>query len=130
MSPGAGGGAAARDPSRDGFIALLDMFGFENAQVNQLEQLCMNLASETLQHFYTRHVFRTPQDACAEERIHNDVHAAYQDNAELIQLVSSQVLTLSVLSPIHTVPQSCVSTPRLCSAGFQSVVCGQSVQPA
>ena len=32
----------------DGFIGILDMFGFEDSKPSQLEQLCINLCSETM----------------------------------------------------------------------------------
>ena len=57
-----------------------------------LEQLCMNLCSETLQHFYNTHVFRTAQDACAEEDLQSEIEANYFDNAAIIELISSQVI--------------------------------------
>ncbi|ORC86814.1 myosin heavy chain [Trypanosoma theileri] len=39
------------------WIALLDIFGFEDFQMNSLEQFCINLANEALQRQYTERVF-------------------------------------------------------------------------
>ena len=43
----------------DGFIGVLDMFGFEDSRPSQLEQLCINLCSETMQHFFNIHTLNT-----------------------------------------------------------------------
>jgi dachs protein len=43
----------------DGFIGVLDMFGFEDSRPSQLEQLCINLCSETMQHFFNTHTLKT-----------------------------------------------------------------------
>ena len=56
----------------------------------------MNLCSETLQHFYNTHVFRTAQDACAEEDIQSELDVTYFDNAPIIELISSQVLKIEL----------------------------------
>lgn len=39
-------------------INILDMFGFENFKTNGLEQLAINLCSETLQSYYNSHILR------------------------------------------------------------------------
>ncbi|XP_015753714.1 PREDICTED: unconventional myosin-X-like, partial [Acropora digitifera] len=80
-----------------GLIGVLDMFGFENSQVNQLEQICVNLCSETLQHFYNTHIFKSAGDFIREEDILSDLTADYFDNAPCIELLTCQragVLTL------------------------------------
>lgn len=69
----AGGGARGRAGARsmaalndavrhatDGFVGILDMFGFEDAGPSRLEHLCANLCAETMQHFYNTHVFKVP----------------------------------------------------------------------
>jgi hypothetical protein len=42
-------------------IGLLDIYGFESFQFNDLEQLCINLANEKLQQHFNQHVFKWEQ---------------------------------------------------------------------
>ena len=62
------------------FIGILDMFGFEDAQSNGLEQMCINLCAETLQHFYNTHVFIGTQQACADEGIQPNMEVIFFNN--------------------------------------------------
>ena len=75
----------------DGFIGILDMFGFEDSKPSQLEQLCINLCSETMQHFYNTHIFKSSIESCREEGITYDVTIDYVDNVPCIDLISSLV---------------------------------------
>ena len=77
----------------DGFIGILDMFGFEDSKPSQLEQLCINLSSETMQHFYNTHIFKSSIESCREEGIASDVMIDYIDNVPCIDLMSSLVST-------------------------------------
>ena len=86
------------------------MFGFEDSKVrmtgmcyyyveltsfllqpSQLEQLCINLCSETMQHFYNTHTLKTAIETCRDEGISCGVEVDYADNAHCIDLISSLV---------------------------------------
>ncbi|XP_075226131.1 unconventional myosin-IXb-like dachs [Lycorma delicatula] len=73
----------------DGFIGILDMFGFEEPKPSQLEHLCINLCAETMQHFYNTHIFKSSIESCRDEGIHCEVEVDYVDNVPCIDLISS-----------------------------------------
>uniref|UniRef100_T1IKQ6 Myosin motor domain-containing protein n=1 Tax=Strigamia maritima TaxID=126957 RepID=T1IKQ6_STRMM len=73
----------------DGFIGILDMFGFEDGKPSQLEHLCINLCAETMQHFYNTHIFKSSIESCRDEGIKCDVNVDYVDNVPCIDLISS-----------------------------------------
>lgn len=75
----------------DGFIGILDMFGFEDAKPSRLEQLCLNLCAETMQHFYNTHIFKSSIESCRDEGVHADIEIEYVDNVPCIDLISSLV---------------------------------------
>lgn len=74
----------------DGFISIIDMFGFETAQKNQLEQLCVNLCAETIQHFYNTYIFKSTMQALKDEDIQTEVEVRYLDNEPILELLTSQ----------------------------------------
>lgn len=73
----------------DGFIGILDMFGFEEPRPAQLEHLCINLCAETMQHFYNTHIFKSSVESCRDEGIMCDTEIDYVDNVPCIDLISS-----------------------------------------
>ncbi|XP_064477928.1 myosin-I heavy chain-like [Ornithodoros turicata] len=101
----------------DGFIGILDMFGFEDVRPSQLEQLCINLCAETMQHFYNTHVFKSSLEACREEGVFTDLEVDYADNVPCIDLISS--LRTGLLSMVDVecslrgTPESYVQKVRL-----------------
>lgn len=85
---------AIRYSSMEGFIGILDMFGFEDARPSRLEQLCINLCAETMQHFYNTHIFKSSIESCRDEGIKPDLEIDYVDNVPCIDLISSLVSLL------------------------------------
>mmetsp|Transcript_4923 Transcript_4923/g.12751 ORF Transcript_4923/g.12751 Transcript_4923/m.12751 type:complete len:985 (-) Transcript_4923:966-3920(-) len=71
-------------------MGVLDIFGFEDFERqgghNSLEQLCINLANEQLQYFFTEHIFGQELAAYAAEGIDGtDIH--YEDNQPMLNLI-------------------------------------------
>ncbi|XP_041640053.1 unconventional myosin-XV [Cheilinus undulatus] len=50
-------------------ISILDIYGFEELQVNSFEQLCINYANETLQFYFNRVIFQEEQEEYMREQI-------------------------------------------------------------
>ncbi|RWS15743.1 unconventional myosin-IXb-like protein [Dinothrombium tinctorium] len=73
----------------DGFIGILDMFGFEDSNPSHLEQLCINLCAETMQHFYNTHIFKSSTESLREEGVKTEVEIDYVDNVACIDFISS-----------------------------------------
>lgn len=69
-------------------IGLLDIFGFENFQVNSFEQLCINYANERLQQYFNNHIFKMEQEEYKKENI-DYASVEFRDNKEIIELIDA-----------------------------------------
>ena len=73
--------------SSDGnWIGLLDIFGFEDFEVNSFEQFCINLANETLQGHYNQFIFTRDMVECRAEGINVD-EVTFPDNSPCLQMM-------------------------------------------
>ncbi|KPJ12680.1 Myosin-XV [Papilio machaon] len=70
-------------------ISLLDIFGFEDLEENSFEQLCINYANETLQHYFNKHIFKLEQQEYQKERLEWS-NLTWNDNSPVIQLLSKK----------------------------------------
>ncbi|RZB41182.1 unconventional myosin-XV [Asbolus verrucosus] len=70
-------------------ISLLDIFGFENLNENSFEQLCINFASESLQIYFNKHVFKLEQQEYARERL-EWTSMTWMDNTPVIHLLGKK----------------------------------------
>ncbi|XP_072113084.1 unconventional myosin-VIIa-like [Mobula birostris] len=74
-------------------IGLLDIFGFENFDVNSFEQLCINFANEQLQQFFVRHIFKEEQAEYKQENIVCQ-HIEYVDNQKALDVLSIKPMNI------------------------------------
>jgi myosin-15 len=70
-------------------ISLLDIFGFENLNDNSFEQLCINYASESLQLYFNKYVFKLEQQEYSRERL-DWTSMTWMDNTPVIQLLGKK----------------------------------------
>ncbi|XP_074545706.1 unconventional myosin-IXb [Halichoeres trimaculatus] len=70
-------------------IGVLDMFGFENLQINSFEQLCINYTNEKLQNYINQHIFKMEQEGYVLEGI-TWKNIDHSDNSGCIQLISEK----------------------------------------
>ena len=80
----------------DQWIGLLDIFGFEDFKKNYFEQVCINLANETLQNHYNNHIFTEDMKECKEEGIDTS-DVSFVDNKECIELLTGKIGVLTLL---------------------------------
>jgi myosin heavy subunit len=83
-------------PENASWIALLDIFGFEDFKVNLFEQLCINLTNETLQGHYNNYIFVRDMEECRAEGI-DTTEIKFPDNKPCIDMISGKGGILSIL---------------------------------
>ncbi|XP_034558738.1 unconventional myosin-IXb [Notolabrus celidotus] len=87
-------------------IGVLDMFGFENLQINSFEQLCINYSNEKLQYYINQHIFEIEQEGYVSEGI-TWQNIYYSDNSDCIQLISEKSTGLFDLLDVESnLPQA------------------------
>lgn len=88
-------------------IGLLDIFGFENFDVNSLEQFCINYTNEKLQHLYIQYVFKNEKAIFAAEGLSEYVSVIrYTDNTDIVALMGAN----SNPQGIFNIIDSCVTS--------------------
>ena len=78
------------------WIGLLDIFGFEDFEKNSFEQLCINLANETLQNHYNAFIFTRDMEECRAEGI-DVTEVKCPDNAPCLKLITDKGGILALL---------------------------------
>jgi myosin heavy subunit len=78
------------------WIGLLDIFGFEDFERNSFEQVCINLANETLQGHYNTYIFQRDMDECRAEGV-DVADVPFPDNTPCLQLLMAKGGVISLL---------------------------------
>eukprot|EP01134_Creolimax_fragrantissima_P007676 CFRG7676T1 len=91
--------------SEKAFIGVLDIFGFENFDVNSLEQFCINYANEKLAHYFNSHIFGMEQAEYKVEGIEWDA-IDFKDNLPCLELLESRMGVVALLDEESRFPKS------------------------
>ncbi|XP_005800878.1 unconventional myosin-XIX isoform X2 [Xiphophorus maculatus] len=75
------------------FIGVLDVYGFECFQINNLEQLCINYANEKLQQHFVAHYLRAQQEEYVSEGLEWSF-IKYQDNQSCLDLLEGSPISV------------------------------------
>jgi myosin heavy subunit len=85
------------EPNTVRWIGLLDIFGFESFDAkNSFEQVCINLANETLQNHYNTVIFTQDMEECRAEGI-DTASVVFYDNQPCLDLICGKVSILALL---------------------------------
>lgn len=74
-------------------IGLLDIFGFENFNVNSFEQICINYANENLQQFFVHHILQLEQEYYKKEGI-KWTNISFVDNKEILDMLGMKPMSI------------------------------------
>eukprot|EP00118_Oscarella_pearsei_P013163 m.102222 g.102222 ORF g.102222 m.102222 type:complete len:1858 (+) comp37156_c0_seq6:100-5673(+) len=86
------------------FIGVLDIFGFENFQINRFEQFNINFANEKLQEYFNKHIFSLEQHEYNKEGI-EWVEIDWVDNTECLDLIEKRLGILALLDEESRFPK-------------------------
>ncbi|KAM4698021.1 unconventional myosin-X-like [Rhinophrynus dorsalis] len=85
-------------------VGILDIFGFENFQVNRFEQFNINYANEKLQEYFNKHIFSLEQLEYNREGIQWEA-IDWMDNAECLDLVEKKLGLLALINEESRFPK-------------------------
>ncbi|XP_020612489.1 unconventional myosin-VIIa-like [Orbicella faveolata] len=77
-------------------LGVLDIFGFENFDINSFEQLCINYANEKLHSFFVDHVFKMEQAEYSREGL-DWSPVAFIDNQEVVDTLAKKPMNCFAL---------------------------------
>uniref|UniRef100_A0A8K9XKD0 Uncharacterized protein n=1 Tax=Oncorhynchus mykiss TaxID=8022 RepID=A0A8K9XKD0_ONCMY len=85
-------------------IGILDIFGFENFEVNRFEQFNINYANEKLQEYFNKHIFSLEQLDYNREGIQWEA-IDWMDNAECLDLIEKKLGMLALINEESRFPK-------------------------
>ncbi|KAG8133191.1 hypothetical protein E2320_011002, partial [Naja naja] len=97
----------SRIKGKDDFksIGILDIFGFENFEVNHFEQFNINYANEKLQEYFNKHIFSLEQLEYSREGLQwEDID--WTDNGECLDLIEKKLGLLALINEESHFPQA------------------------
>ncbi|KAK7945364.1 hypothetical protein WMY93_001092 [Mugilogobius chulae] len=86
-------------------ISILDIFGFENFEVNRFEQFNINYANEKLQEYFNKHIFSLEQLEYNKEGL-VWVDIDWMDNGECLDLIEKKLGLLALLNEESHFPKA------------------------
>uniref|UniRef100_A0A3B5ANI8 Myosin X n=1 Tax=Stegastes partitus TaxID=144197 RepID=A0A3B5ANI8_9TELE len=86
-------------------ISILDIFGFENFEVNRFEQFNINYANEKLQEYFNKHIFSLEQlEYNKEGLVWVDIN--WMDNGECLDLIEKKLGLLALMNEESHFPKA------------------------
>jgi myosin heavy subunit len=85
--------------AKQGFIGVLDIYGFECFEVNGFEQLLINYCNEKLQRHFNRHLFEVEQNLYASEGV-DWTYITFNDNRPCLELIEGGLGTIGILNTL------------------------------
>ncbi|KAM3604889.1 uncharacterized protein V6R79_017518 [Siganus canaliculatus] len=86
-------------------ISILDIFGFENFEVNRFEQFNINYANEKLQEYFNKHIFSLEQLEYNKEGL-VWVDIDWMDNGECLDLIEKKLGVLALMNEESHFPKA------------------------
>uniref|UniRef100_A0A8C3G4G8 Myosin X n=1 Tax=Cyclopterus lumpus TaxID=8103 RepID=A0A8C3G4G8_CYCLU len=94
-----------RGPEDFRSVSILDIFGFENFEVNRFEQFNINYANEKLQEYFNKHIFSLEQlEYNKEGLVWADIH--WMDNGECLDLIEKKLGLLALMNEESHFPKA------------------------
>ncbi|XP_067914530.1 unconventional myosin-X [Heterodontus francisci] len=90
-------------------VGVLDIFGFENFEVNRFEQFNINYANEKLQEYFNKHIFSLEQlEYNRDGLVWEDID--WMDNGECLDLIEKKMGILALINEESHFPKGTDST--------------------